>query len=197
MLRADAVRLLLDARRAGLHPAQPAAAARLAARRGRRSARRAGPRRCASATPPIPTAQMGPLISAAQRDRVEGIVDGAVSDGAKLVAGGGRPAGLDDGFYFEPTILTDVDPDSSIAQEEVFGPVLDGAALPRRRRRGSDRQQLAATGCPARCGARDVDRARRRRPPHPHRPGRGQRHRVPATRRSAASSRAGSAARAA
>lgn len=41
-----------------------------------------------------------------------------------MVVGGGRPAGLDKGFYFEPTILVDVAPDSTIAQEEVFGPVL-------------------------------------------------------------------------
>jgi len=74
--------------------------------------------------PTDPEAQMGPLISAAQLKRVQGHVDGAVNDGAKLVTGGGRPAGLDVGFYFEPTILTDVDPDSTIAQEEVFGPVL-------------------------------------------------------------------------
>jgi len=74
--------------------------------------------------PRDPGTQMGPLISAAQRDRVQAHVDGAVNDGAKLVTGGGRPAGLDAGFYFEPTILTDVDPDSTIAQEEVFGPVL-------------------------------------------------------------------------
>ena len=67
---------------------------------------------------------MGPLISAAQRQRVQAHVDGALSDGAKLVTGGGRPAGLDVGFYFEPTILTEVQPDSTIAQEEVFGPVL-------------------------------------------------------------------------
>jgi acyl-CoA reductase-like NAD-dependent aldehyde dehydrogenase len=74
--------------------------------------------------PRDPEAQMGPLISAAQRDRVQAHVDGAVHDGAKLVTGGGRPAGLDVGYYFEPTILTDVDPDATIAQEEVFGPVL-------------------------------------------------------------------------
>jgi aldehyde dehydrogenase (NAD+) len=74
--------------------------------------------------PADPAAQMGPLISAAQLKRVQAHVDGAVNDGAKLVTGGGRPAGLDVGFYFEPTILTDVDPDSTIAQEEVFGPVL-------------------------------------------------------------------------
>ncbi|CPR09558.1 aldehyde dehydrogenase [Mycobacterium bohemicum DSM 44277] len=74
--------------------------------------------------PRDPETQMGPLISAAQRDRVQAHVDGAVDEGAKLAAGGGRPAGLDVGYYFEPTILTDVDPDSRIAQEEVFGPVL-------------------------------------------------------------------------
>jgi aldehyde dehydrogenase (NAD+) len=74
--------------------------------------------------PKDPAVQMGPLISAAQVQRVQVHVDGAVNDGAKLVTGGGRPAGLDAGFYFEPTILTDVDPDSTIAQEEVFGPVL-------------------------------------------------------------------------
>jgi acyl-CoA reductase-like NAD-dependent aldehyde dehydrogenase len=74
--------------------------------------------------PKDPAAQMGPLISAAQLERVRAHVTGAVNHGAKLVTGGGRPAGLDVGFYFEPTILTDVDPDSTIAQEEVFGPVL-------------------------------------------------------------------------
>lgn len=74
--------------------------------------------------PADPDVQMGPLISAAQRDRVEAHVAGALDDGAKLVTGGGRPAGLDVGFYFEPTILSDVEPNSTIAQEEVFGPVL-------------------------------------------------------------------------
>jgi aldehyde dehydrogenase (NAD+) len=74
--------------------------------------------------PTDPDVQLGPLISAAQRDRVQAHVDGAVNDGAKLATGGGRPAGLDLGFYFEPTVLTGVAPDSTIAQEEVFGPVL-------------------------------------------------------------------------
>jgi aldehyde dehydrogenase (NAD+) len=74
--------------------------------------------------PKDPETQMGPLISAAQLERVGALVAGALDDGAKLATGGGRPAGLDVGFYFEPTILTDVDPDSTIAQEEVFGPVL-------------------------------------------------------------------------
>jgi aldehyde dehydrogenase (NAD+) len=74
--------------------------------------------------PTDPDVQMGPLISWEQRNRVEDHVSRALGDGAKLATGGGRPAGLDVGFYFEPTILTEVQPDSTIAQEEVFGPVL-------------------------------------------------------------------------
>ncbi|OBK98245.1 aldehyde dehydrogenase family protein [Mycobacterium sp. 1165178.9] len=74
--------------------------------------------------PTDPDGQMGPLISAAQRDRVEAHIAGARSDGAKLVTGGGRPAGLDVGYYVEPTILSGAEPNSTIAQEEVFGPVL-------------------------------------------------------------------------
>jgi aldehyde dehydrogenase (NAD+) len=74
--------------------------------------------------PTDPEVQMGPLISAAQLKRVQAHVNRALDDGAKLVTGGGRPAGLDTGFYFEPTILTEVTPDATIAQEEVFGPVL-------------------------------------------------------------------------
>ncbi|ORB63990.1 aldehyde dehydrogenase family protein [Mycolicibacterium tusciae] len=68
--------------------------------------------------------QMGPLISRTQLERVEAHVAAAVDDGATVVAGGRRPSGLDQGFYYEPTILTGVAPDSTIAQEEVFGPVL-------------------------------------------------------------------------
>jgi aldehyde dehydrogenase (NAD+) len=74
--------------------------------------------------PTDPEVQMGPLISATQLQRVQAHVDRALDDGAKLMTGGGRPAGLDTGFYFEPTILTEVAPDATIAQEEVFGPVL-------------------------------------------------------------------------
>jgi acyl-CoA reductase-like NAD-dependent aldehyde dehydrogenase len=67
---------------------------------------------------------MGPLISRAQLERVEAHVSAALDGGATLAAGGRRPPGLDKGYYFEPTILTGVTPDSVIAQEEVFGPVL-------------------------------------------------------------------------
>jgi aldehyde dehydrogenase (NAD+) len=74
--------------------------------------------------PRDPAVDMGPLISAAHLERVEGLVARAVRDGATVAAGGIRPTGLAKGYYFQPTILTDVTPDSFIAQEEVFGPVM-------------------------------------------------------------------------
>jgi aldehyde dehydrogenase (NAD+) len=67
---------------------------------------------------------MGPLISERQRDKVDGYVRGAVADGAKVVVGGRRPESLPDGYFYEPTLLTNVEPDAAVAQEEVFGPVL-------------------------------------------------------------------------
>ncbi|MEO3758935.1 aldehyde dehydrogenase family protein [Mycobacterium sp. B14F4] len=70
------------------------------------------------------TVQMGPLISRAHRDRVEGFVMQAVRDGATVVAGGRRPEDLDRGFFYEPTVLAGVAANARIAQEEVFGPVL-------------------------------------------------------------------------
>lgn len=70
-----------------------------------------------------PTSHMGPLINAEARDRVLGMIDRAVEGGARLVHGGGRPAGLDRGYFVEPTVLADVDNSSVIAQHEVFGPV--------------------------------------------------------------------------
>ena len=74
--------------------------------------------------PVDPAVTMGPLISREHLDRVEGFVKRAEADGATVVAGGARPKDLHTGFYFEPTILTDVTADPYIAQEEVFGPVL-------------------------------------------------------------------------
>ncbi|RAY17062.1 aldehyde dehydrogenase [Actinomadura craniellae] len=64
---------------------------------------------------------MGPLINARQRDKVDGLVQRAVAAGAKLVTGGEK---VDPGFFYTPTLLAGVDPDSEVAQEEVFGPVL-------------------------------------------------------------------------
>ena len=71
-----------------------------------------------------PSTQMGPLSIARQRDRVEGYIRAGLDEGATLVTGGGRPAGLDRGYFVEPTLFANVDNESKIAQEEIFGPVL-------------------------------------------------------------------------
>jgi aldehyde dehydrogenase (NAD+) len=70
------------------------------------------------------TTQMGPLASALQRERVEGYIAKGRSEGAVLATGGGRPAHLDRGFFIEPTVFARVDNASTIATEEIFGPVL-------------------------------------------------------------------------
>jgi betaine-aldehyde dehydrogenase len=70
------------------------------------------------------TTQIGPLVSSAQRERVEGYLASGVAEGAKVVLGGGRPKGFDRGWYVEPTVFADVDNGMKIAQEEIFGPVL-------------------------------------------------------------------------
>ena len=71
-----------------------------------------------------PQTQMGPLATAAQRSRVEGYIAKGVADGAKLVCGGRRPQDLPRGWFVEPTVFSNVDNGSTIAQEEIFGPVL-------------------------------------------------------------------------
>jgi len=68
--------------------------------------------------------QMGPLISKAHRERVMGFVDRAKGYGAKILTGGGIPKGLTTGYFFEPTVVTNVDQKSEIVQQEVFGPVM-------------------------------------------------------------------------
>src|ERR1700739_4915119 len=74
--------------------------------------------------PSDPTTQIGPLISSKQRERVEGFIATGVKEGARLVCGGGRPSGLDSGHFVQPTVFADVDNNMTIAQEEIFGPVL-------------------------------------------------------------------------
>lgn len=75
--------------------------------------------------PLAPETVMGPVVSVRHRDRILGVIERARSEGAgRLVLGGGRPGGdLSDGAYVEPTVFADVDPDSHLAQNEVFGPV--------------------------------------------------------------------------
>jgi acyl-CoA reductase-like NAD-dependent aldehyde dehydrogenase len=71
-------------------------------------------------------AMLGPLSSQAQVDRVQGYIQKGIDEGAKLVTGGpGKPEGLDEGGYFvRPTVFSEVRNDMTIAQEEIFGPVL-------------------------------------------------------------------------
>ena len=71
-----------------------------------------------------PDTDMGPLAMRRQRDRVEGLIAKGTDEGARLASGGHRPADLDRGFFIEPTVFANVDNGSTIAREEIFGPVL-------------------------------------------------------------------------
>ena len=68
--------------------------------------------------------QMGPLAMRRQRDRVENFIKIGKEEGATLAAGGGRPSHLNRGFYIEPTVFGNVSNQSTIAREEIFGPVV-------------------------------------------------------------------------
>ncbi len=71
------------------------------------------------------TTSLGPLASAMQRDRVRGYIEKGISEGAKLVTGGAEPPdGLEKGYFVRPTVFSDVTTSMTIAQEEIFGPVL-------------------------------------------------------------------------
>ena len=71
-----------------------------------------------------PQTEMGPLAMRRQRDRVESFIAKGREEGATLASGGGRPAHLNRGFYIEPTVFANVDNRSTIAREEIFGPVI-------------------------------------------------------------------------
>ncbi|MGB5795119.1 MAG: aldehyde dehydrogenase family protein [Mycolicibacter algericus] len=74
--------------------------------------------------PWTPGNMQGPQISETQRRKVLGLIASGLDSGARLITGGGVPEHLPTGYYVQPTLLADVDPDSQIAQEEIFGPVL-------------------------------------------------------------------------
>lgn len=74
--------------------------------------------------PTDPATEVGPLVAERQRTRVEGYLASGREEGARVIVGGGRPAGLDRGWYVEPTVFADVDNAMRIAQEEIFGPVV-------------------------------------------------------------------------
>jgi aldehyde dehydrogenase (NAD+) len=72
-----------------------------------------------------PATQMGPLVSALQRDRVVSYIEKGIAEGAKLIAGGPTPPdGLDRGYYVRPTVFSETTPDMAVVKDEIFGPVL-------------------------------------------------------------------------
>lgn len=71
----------------------------------------------------VPGERVGPLVNAGQRERVRGYIEKGLAEGARLVAGG-PDAPLETGYYVRPTVLADVTPDMTVAQEEIFGPVV-------------------------------------------------------------------------
>ena len=71
-----------------------------------------------------PNTQIGPMASSTHRDRVEGYIAKGRSEGGQIAAGGGRPEQLDRGWFVQPTVFAGVDNNATIAQEEIFGPVL-------------------------------------------------------------------------
>jgi aldehyde dehydrogenase (NAD+) len=74
--------------------------------------------------PTDPKTVCGPLISGKQRDRVLGYIQLAREAGGSIVCGGGRPAGLDTGYFVEPTVISELTNEARVAREEIFGPVL-------------------------------------------------------------------------
>jgi aldehyde dehydrogenase (NAD+) len=74
--------------------------------------------------PTDPGTICGPVISARQRDRIQGYLDSAIAEGGRFACGGGRPAGRDRGFFIEPTVIAGLDNEATVAREEIFGPVL-------------------------------------------------------------------------
>lgn len=75
--------------------------------------------------PMDPGTRLGPVVSAAQFQRITALIEAGIAEGAQLVAGGpGRPAGLDRGYFIQPTVFAGVHNDMTIAREEIFGPVL-------------------------------------------------------------------------
>ncbi|MGU3432558.1 aldehyde dehydrogenase [Actinomycetes bacterium M1A6_2h] len=74
--------------------------------------------------PVLRSTRVGPLVSSAQRERVESYIQAGKDGGATVAAGGGRPRDIDRGWFVEPTVFADLDNTAAVAREEIFGPVL-------------------------------------------------------------------------
>ncbi len=75
--------------------------------------------------PTEPGVQMGPVVSEVQYNKIQGLIQAGIDEGATLVTGGtGRPEGLNRGYYVRPTVFANVTPEMRIAKEEIFGPVI-------------------------------------------------------------------------
>jgi succinate-semialdehyde dehydrogenase / glutarate-semialdehyde dehydrogenase len=102
--------------------------------------------------------EVGPLIDASQREKVAELVEDAVSKGAKAVVGGGPRDGA--GYFFEPTVLTDVTDDARVLEEEIFGPVAPIATFSDEEE-AIDAANRTEYGLVAYVFTRDLDRALR------------------------------------
>ena len=109
-----------------------------------------------------PETVVGPLVAHRQRERVEGFIAKGKEEGARVVVGGGRPSGFDRGWFVEPTVFADVDNKMTIAQEEIFGPVLAVIPYDRPRTR-CESPTTPTTGSRVPCGRPTSTRGSRSR----------------------------------
>ena len=113
----------------------------------------------AAGDPQAPGTICGPVISARQRDRIEGYLRIAADEGGTFATGGGRPADQERGFFIEPTLITGLDNSSRAGPGGDLRAGARGHPPRRRRRRRAHRQRLAPTASRAPCTRRDPDRA--------------------------------------
>ena len=93
-------------------------------------------------------AHIGPVVNKAQYDKIQGLIQKGVDEGARVATGGaGRPEGKDKGYYVRPTVFADVSNDMTIAREEIFGPGIGRHPLRHARRGGRHRQRHALRPC--------------------------------------------------